>query len=266
MVVVMIIVFTQVRNLATPVPVAAPVDTAPIVEEVIYNDVLVATTEVPFGTRLTQSHLKWVPWPQDLISNGFISNQTRPQAITELVGSVTRSVIYEGEPISERKLVMSGDQGLMATLLKPGMRAVTTRISVDTAAGGFIQPGDSVDIILTTSTSSNGVSGSSQTYRAKTIFEDVRVLAIDQTFSTDENSGATVIGSTATFELSQKDSELLQESVAQGDLTLTLRSLGPAGAAAAKSHASVQRDDEEEKSSLVIYRQGQASQVAIGGQ
>jgi len=57
--------------------------------------------------------------------------------------------LLEGEPISERRVVMVGDKGLMSGLLTPGMRAVATEISTESASGGFIQPGDHVDIILT---------------------------------------------------------------------------------------------------------------------
>ncbi len=268
MLVVAFLVFTQVRRMATPVTVQVPTE-APIVDQVEYADVLVATGEIPFGTRLNESHLKWMQWPAEVISPDFISNKTRPQAITELVGSIARSIIYTNEPVSERKLVKPGTSGLMSSVLTPGMRAVTTRISVDTAAGGFIQPGDRVDIILTTSSSANpalqSLQGQTQVFSSATIFENVRVLAIDQTFSTSAESGASVIGSTATFEMSQQDAEVLQEAVAQGDITLTLRPMGPLGSAKGKSHARVKKKTGE-VSSLTVYRQGQATQVAIQGQ
>ena len=178
--VVAVVVFTYVRNMATPPPAPAAPSFAPVLDQIEYVDVLVASGEIPFGTRLNEAHMKWMQWPAEVVSPDFISNQTSPQAITEMVGSVARSIIYENEPISERKLVKAGSQGLMATLLAPGMRAVTTRISVDTAAGGFIQPGDRVDIILTTSSSANpavqSFQGRTQVFSAATIFENVRVM------------------------------------------------------------------------------------------
>lgn len=270
MIIVAFIVFTYVRNIATPPPAPAPTTFEPVLDQIEYVDVLVASGEIPFGTRLNESHMKWMQWPAEVVSPDFITNQTSPQAMTEMVGSVARSIIYENEPVSERKLVKAGSQGLMATLLAPGMRAVTTRISVDTAAGGFIQPGDRVDIILTTSESANpniqAFQSRTQIFTSSTIFENVRVLAIDQTFSTNSESGASVIGSTATFEMSQEDAEVLQESVAQGDITLTLRPMGPIGSAQGKSHARLKKKKGGEVGSLTVYRQGQATQVAIKGQ
>ena len=269
MIIVALVVFLQVRKMATPVTIEVPAETsAAPVQQVELTKILAATSEIPFGTRLTVDHFKWVDWPSEILSVDFISQDMRENAITELTGSVARSIIFENEPISERKLVKPGGEGLMATLLKPGMRAVTTRISVDTAAGGFIQPGDRVDIILTASVAPNPsvpAQGRTQQYSAATIFENVRVLAIDQTFSTSSESGASVIGSTATFEMSQEDSEVLQMAVAQGDISLTLRPMGPIGSAAAKSHARLKQKSGE-VTSLTVYRGGQATQVAIQGQ
>ncbi len=268
MVVVAFLVFTQVRKMATPVTIEVPVSTEPTIEAVNYAEVLVATGEIPFGTRLTEANFKWAQWPFDLVNGEYITISDRPQAITELVGSLARAVMYENEPITDRKLVKPGTSGPMSTLLKPGMRAVTTRISVDTAAGGFIQPGDNVDIILTTAVSPNQgfqSAGSVQAFSSNTIFENVRVLAIDQKFNSTGDSSAAVIGSTATFEMSQQDAEILQESVAQGDLSLTLRPMGPVGSALGKSHARVKQKSGE-VTSLSVYRAGQSSQVAVRGQ
>ena len=260
-----LLVFTQSKRFITPAPVQVPTVAQPVVEEVEYVDILVATEEIPFGSRLTEDSFKWKQWPADAVSEEFISNETQPQAMTELANSVVRSVIYSGEPITAKKIVKPGEQGLMASLLTPGMRAVTTRISVDTAAGGFIQPGDRVDIILTMAAPrTTGVPAGGNLFTAKTIFENVRVLAIDQTFSTSSEAGATVIGSTATFEMSQSDSELLQQSVAQGDLTLTLRPIGVTITRPGKSHAKVERNSGE-ISSLTVYRGGQPQQVAVTG-
>ena len=176
----------------------------------------------------------------------------------------------QGEPINEAKLVKAGDSGVMAALLRPGMRAVTTRISVDTAAGGFIQPGDRVDIILTQTIqrnrAGNNQGGNQRTYVSDTVFENVHVLAIDQTFSTSAESGATKIGSTATFEMSQADAELLQEAVAKGDLSLTLRGIRNSRVKAPTT-ATFNKEEEEEdtQSILTVYRGGQPQQVAVRG-
>ena len=262
-----VVVFTQVKRLGASAPVQTVAAPAPVVQKVEYVDVLVATQNMSLGSRISQESVKWKQWPAEALSPALISNDLRPQAIEELERAIVRSPILEGEPISENKLVLTNGSGVMAALLKPGMRAVTTRISVDTAAGGFIQPGDRVDIILTqTVQSQSSAAGSNQrVFTADTIFENVHVLAIDQTYSTGIEGGATVIGSTATFEMSQEDAELLQQSVSKGDLSLTLRGIIRSNAQA-RSAAKNEKEKVETESSLTVYRGGQPQQVAIKGQ
>lgn len=261
------VIFTQVKRLGTPAPVSVtPVEApAPVVEKVEYDSVLVATMEIPFGTRLNETHFSWKQWPAEAVTPEFITQEMSPQAIEDFSGGVARSVIYQNEPISDRKIVKPGDRGLMASLLNPGMRAVTTRISVDTAAGGFIQPGDHVDIILTsaaTTTTPGTAASRGNSFVASTIFENVRVLAIDQTLSSGQEAGAAIMGSTATFEMTQGDAELLQQAVAQGDLSLTLRPMVGSYSSRGKSHAKIAKNSNGQ-STLTVYRNGQPQQVAI---
>ena len=263
------ILFTLVQRLGAPAPTVAAVAPETIVEKVEYDKILVASNDLSVGARVSASSVVWKQWPVEALTPSLISKKERPDAIEQMDRSIVRSAILAGEPMSENKLVKAGASGVMAALLKPGMRAVTTRISVDTAAGGFIQPGDKVDIILTQSLQASNVNGLNQNeriYTADTIFENVHVLAIDQTYSsTSAQGGATVIGSTATFEMSQQDSELLQEAVSKGDLSLTLRGINRSGARAV-STAKTEKKQIETQSSLTVYRGGQPKQVAIRGQ
>ncbi len=264
-----IVVFTQVKKLGAPTVIEAVGTPETIIEKVEYVDVLVAAQNMSLGSRVSGQTVKWKQWPAEALTPSLISNDLRPEAIDELDRAIVRSPILEGEPISESKLVKAGGSGVMAALLKPGMRAVTTRISVDTAAGGFIQPGDRVDIILTQTiqppTIQTNSTQNERIFIADTIFENVHVLAIDQTYSTGVEGGATVIGSTATFEMSQDDSELLQQSVSKGDLSLTLRGIIRSHARA-RSSAKEQKDVVATESSLTVYRGGQPQQVAVRGQ
>ena len=262
-----LVVFTQAKKLGTPAPAAPTKIAAPVIQKVEYVKVLVAAQNLSLGARLTEAAYEWKQWPAEAVSPAFISNDLRPNADAELLNAIVRTPIVLGEPINEAKLVKAGESGVMAALLKPGMRAVTTRISVDTAAGGFIQPGDRVDIILTQTIQRNrnaGTQGNQRVYVSDTIFQNVHVLAIDQTFSTSAESGAARIGSTATFEMSQGDSELLQEAVAKGDLSLTLRGIRNSRARAGTT-ATFKKEEEDTQSILTVYRSGQPQQVAIVG-
>lgn len=263
-----VIVFSQVKKLTSSAP--QPVATAPkIIKQIEYLDVLVAAQDMSFGSKVREESLMWKPWPAETVSPGFITSNTTPDAIQNMIGHITRTTVYMGEPIIMRKFIAPGDKGVMAALLKPGMRAVTTRISVDTAAGGFIQPGDRVDIILTEDIPQNRLPGQTTTTQRRsvssTIFENVKVLAIDQRYATADELGAAVIGSTATFEMTQEDSEMLQETESRGALTLTLRGITDATAGYARSSAKIERNQTQEISTLSIYRGGQPQIVALKG-
>lgn len=263
-----IVVFTQLSKLNTPAPATAPSAPEVVIEKVKYVDVLVAASNLRLGSRISEESVRWQQWPAEALTPSLISRDLRAEAISEISRDIVRSPMVAGEPINEGKLVKAGKSGVMAALLKPGMRAVTTRISVDTAAGGFIQPGDRVDIILSRSIQQENASGqgaAERVYVSETIFENVHVLAIDQTYASSTEDGAAVIGSTATFEMSPEDTELLQESVSKGDLSLTLRGI-IGSTAAAPSRAKTSKEEVTTPASMTVYRAGQSQQVAIKGQ
>src|SRR5260370_36224369 len=87
----------------------------------------------------------WQTWPAASASNTFIRRNERPDATTEIAGSIARAPFIAGEPIREPKLVQANGSGFMAAILPTGMRAVSTEISPEPGAGGFIRPADRVD-------------------------------------------------------------------------------------------------------------------------
>jgi pilus assembly protein CpaB len=257
------IVFLQIKKMGTPPPAPTPVErvAAPVVQQAKLVKILVASQNIYMGSRLTEDMLEWRDWPEEALSEVFISKPNTPDAMTELAGSIVRSEIGSGEPVVLRKLVQAGNRSVMSALLKPGMRAVSVRITTDTAASGFINPGDRVDIILTKripGTKSNVASFSTQT-----VFENVEVLAIDQTYTAGEDGSATVVGSVALFQLSQLDAELLTAADSSGDLSLTLRGLSNSRGTPPRSAALMQKSEETKVSSLKIYRDGKSEQVLL---
>lgn len=267
------IVFTSVKKMGTPPPVdTTPVQAEVIVEKVKYVPVLAVANDLAVGQRINENTLTSIDWPAEALTSNLINLDEQLDAEATFLNAMARVPMVEGETLTRDKVIMAGDSGIMAALLAPGMRAVTTRISVDTAAGGFIQPGDRVDIILRENLQvrrNQNIQEQGTTiernnfYIAKTLFQNVKILAIDQTFSSTPDSGAAIPGSTATFELSQSDAELLQESEGYGDIFLTLR--GVRGSAyEARSAATVKREDEQPApTTLTIFRDGQPQPIAL---
>jgi pilus assembly protein CpaB len=104
------------------------------------------------------------------------------------------------------------------------MRAVSTEISAETGAGGFILPNDRVDIILTRRNKAEGNNSGQEQISSETILSNVRVLAIDQA-PKEKDGQNTVLGKTVTLELKPEQAETLARSRQSGSLSLALRSI-----------------------------------------
>lgn len=267
-------VFYAMNNLSAPAPAPVQQAVAPKIEiqEVEYVPVLAIDMDVSTGQRITESMLTSIKWPAEALSANLINLDDQPDAKAEFVNALARQPMAQGETLSRSKVIFAGDSGVMAALLKPGMRAVTTRISVDTAAGGFIQPGDRVDIIIRENfpiRRDNNAGTQQRTaertslFVAQTLFENVKVLAIDQTFTSGPESGAAIPGSTATFELSQADAELLQEAEGYGDIYLTLRGVTGSGYKGRSAAVVAREEGPSEPSMLTIYRNGEPTPIAL---
>ena len=107
-------------------------------------DVLVAKSDIGLGQTVTPDHMQWQTWPASTASNNFIRRSERPEATKEITGSIARAPFIAGEPIREPKLVKANGSGFMAAVLPTGMRAISTEISPETGAGGFILPNDQI--------------------------------------------------------------------------------------------------------------------------
>jgi pilus assembly protein CpaB len=201
-----------------PPPAPTPVAQLQTVE------VLVAKGDIGLGQKLSAQDVQWQMWPAASAGSVFIHKSDRPKAAEELAGSIARSPIAAGEPIRESKLIKANGSGYMAAILPSGMRAVSTDISPETGAGGFILPNDHVDVILSRRDREAEKASGVESHVSETILSDVRVLAIDQTVE-EKNGQKVVVGKTATLELTQRQAEVLTLARQLGTLSLTLRSL-----------------------------------------
>jgi pilus assembly protein CpaB len=183
-------------------------------------DILVAKSDIPRGQALSPSDVVWQAWPATTAAGNFIRKADRPKALENLAGMIVRAPFIAGEPIREAKLVNAKGSGFMAAILPSGMRAVSTQISPETGAGGFILPNDRVDVIMTPRNRDD--KGGERT--SETILRNIRVLAIDQTVE-EKNGQKVVVGKTATLELSPGQAETLALSHQLGALSLALRSI-----------------------------------------
>ncbi|MBB4066460.1 Flp pilus assembly protein CpaB [Gellertiella hungarica] len=181
-------------------------------------NVLVAAENLPTGTRLQLQSMNWAAWPESSVTDGSITDTQRPNAIDELKGSVVRLPIFAGEPMRAEKIV-DGKGPTMSSMLPAGKRAVATEISVATGAGGFILPNDRVDVIMVRKADDGS-------FVTETVLTNIRVLAIDQQIEEKKDETRSVVGATATLELTPDQARVITvaQQMAQR-LSLALRSV-----------------------------------------
>ncbi|MDJ0512242.1 MAG: Flp pilus assembly protein CpaB [Methyloceanibacter sp.] len=187
------------------------------------TDVLVASKDINLGDSVRAEDFKWQQWPVDGVTPGLVTRESQPDAPSELSGAVARAPFIEGEPIKDQKLIKISEGGVMAAILPRGMRAVSTPIQEETAAGGFILPNDRVDVIL----SHEQAVGRKEQMVSEAVLRNVRVLAIGQALENEDGEKA-VSGKTATLELTPRQAEVLTLAQSIGEISLSLRSLADA--------------------------------------
>ncbi len=244
-----------VRGMVTPKKVpAAPVAAvaAPVAKPMA--NVLVASRDLPVGARLSSTDMTWQPWPVEALNPQFVTDGAAPAApahgaaqvaakaaqttdammsqgpMAAFDGSIVKEALLKGEPVVARKVVRGGQSGYLAVVLLPGMRAMSVPINAETAVGGFILPGDRVDVVQTRQV------GDGRSFATETLMRNVRVLAIDQ--KTDpEKDARTIVGAVAVLEIPAADVEVLSRGKAQGEMQLALRSYADLGGSATRGVA-----------------------------
>lgn len=186
--------------------------------------VLVATKSLPIGTIIGPDAYRYQPWPKDLVEDAYYLQGKANEG--KLAGSVVRTAIAAGQPVTQGSLIQPGDRGFLAAALGPGMRAVTVPVSVQNSVAGFIFPGDRVDLVLTQSVAGGGDGAPLKV--AETVLRNLRVLATDQrTDAIDPATGKPVVQtySNVTLEVTSRMVEKITVAQTIGALSMSLRSI-----------------------------------------
>lgn len=200
-------------------PAPAPEPDTPTAE------VLVAASQIPAGTILKPSHVRWQSWPEESVSENYIVKQAKTDP--ELEGAVVRQSMARGEPLTESRVVRPGDRGFLAAMLKPDMRAISVPVNASSGISGLVFPGDRVDVILTHAVDEEQSSNGAKREASETVLHDIRVLALDQ--RTDDQDGKRIVAKTATVEVTPKQAEKISLAKQLGNLSLSLRPVARAG-------------------------------------
>lgn len=184
-------------------------------ESVAMRDVLVIDQEIAADTPIEAQDLRWQSWPEDALQEDYILRDTDADAPSRIEGFVARSDLHPGDPVRPARLRDAGARAIAAQL-ESGQRAMAVRVSVESTAGGFVLPGDRIDLVHTTTPPEGGRS------RSKTLVTNLHVLALDQRTQSDPDEQA-AIGQTATLAVSPQQAEIITSAEREGRLTLVLR-------------------------------------------
>jgi pilus assembly protein CpaB len=261
----------------TAVRAPVPVAVAPVVQQPMTR-VLVAKQDLKVADRITADNVGWESWPTGSVSAIYITggvvtaqpnlaanaasvveNVARgDSALQSISGSLVRESIQKNEPITQAKLVR-GDGSFMAVKLPAGMRAMSIPVTAESDAGGFVLPGDRVDVVLSLKNQPGANDAEGKAPSSRLVMRNIKVLAIDQTTEPKPQQAA-MIGATATLEIPADDVDAMARAKTQGDLILILRSYADAAGASGRvgPPASLDMGDV-----VKVYRSGQVSEVRV---
>lgn len=216
-------------------------------------DVLVAAKDINLGDSVSGGDVKWQQWPVEGVTPGLITKTAEPDAPHMLSGAIARASFIAGEPIKEQKLIKVSEGGVMAAILPAGMRAISTPIREETAAGGFILPNDHVDVLISRTVKV----GNKDDKVSETILRNIRVLAIGQTLE-QQGDEKVATGKTATLELTPRQTEILALAQSLGEISLALRSLADATPGQAEPTAKI---GDAHSGSVTLLKYGVSTRV-----
>jgi pilus assembly protein CpaB len=176
--------------------------------------IVVATKPLRFGNELTAAVLREIPWSQDAVPVGAF---TSVSAVLTGGKRVVLSPIEANEPVLALKITGAGQRATLSSLVAEGMKAVTIRVNDVEGVGGFVLPGDRVDIVMTRQVDKTQAS-------TEIVLQNAKVLAIDQ--SADDRSDKATVAKAVTLEVATAAAQKLWLASSVGSLSLLLRKAG----------------------------------------
>jgi pilus assembly protein CpaB len=170
--------------------------------------VVVAATEIPFGTKVEARHVRLIEMVPGSEPSGVFRD---PQ---QVIGRVSTGNVLPGELLLAPRFVTHESGSALSAMVDQRMRAVTVRVDDVVGVAGFLLPGNRVDVLASRRVEQNRAT-------TETILQYVKVLAVDQTAATEKNEP--VVVRAVTLEVTPAQAEVLVRHEEEGSLQLTLR-------------------------------------------
>jgi pilus assembly protein CpaB len=180
------------------------------------STIVVASKPLRFGNELSTAQLRETPWPEATLPVGSFA---KIDDVLKGGKRVALTAIEPNEPVLSSKITGPGQRATLSAMLRDGLKAATVRVNDIDGVGGFVLPGDHVDIALTRQVDKANAS-------TEIVLQNVRVLAIDQI--ADERLDKPAVVKAVTLEVDGVGAQKLSLAASVGSLSLMLRKAGEA--------------------------------------
>lgn len=170
--------------------------------------VVSAAMAIPYGTKVESRHLRYVEIPSDAVPTGVFTK------FEDVAGMVATTDIARGEMLITSRFAAHQSGSTLAALVSENMRALTVRVNDVIGVAGFLLPGNRVDVL-------SSRRDNNRRAITETILQNIKVLAVDQTATTEQNEP--VIVRAVTLEMTPSQAEVLVKARTEGEIQLTLR-------------------------------------------
>lgn len=177
--------------------------------------VVVASQDISFGSVIEAQALTTIAWPLEALPRGTYTDYSSLLPEAGQPPRRARRPIAQGELIRTARVSEFGEKVTIVQSLSPDHRAMAIKVSAETAVGGFVTPGDRVDILLT--------QGRGEDLKTVTILQNSRVIGVDQ--DANEESDTPGVARTVTVEVTPEESQRLALAQRAGTLSLALRKI-----------------------------------------
>jgi pilus assembly protein CpaB len=217
------------------------------------NTLVVASQRLPFGVELGREHLREVPWPAESMPQGAFAT------INDLLSAGKRVVlapVEANEPVLAIKVTGPGQRATLSAIVGEGMKAVSVRVNDVEGVGGFVLPGDRVDVVLTRQLEKGNAT-------TEVVLQNARVLAVDQ--SADDRASKAAVAKAVTLEVDTVGAQKIWLAASVGSLSLLLRK---AGEVSAEPTRRVTLDDLSKPERILPQKNQSVTSVSVqrGGQ
>jgi len=184
--------------------------------------VVVAVADISKSTIIQEDMLTTTEVPKDLVQAGSLSE------VSEAVGSIAGTKIFEGQQVLSKALVRQGDRGSgLSYTVPPGKRAVTVAVTQVSGLDGQLMPGDRVDVAAVLDFDG----GITQT---SIVLQNIEILSVGRILDADAKTWAQreQTEGTITLAVTPQEAQTLVYASERGTIRMLLRSPTDTGTSA----------------------------------